>query len=141
MYYIDEKEIQLRLEYIPKLVGDIEHLTQAFDPDNNLHFLAQERLLHLSIEVVTDIGSYLIDGFMMREASSYEDIIEVLEGEKVFSSVQGQHLLSLVRLRRPLVQEYISFERINLHSVINGLPDTLKRFAEGVESFITKELF
>lgn len=139
MYYIDEEQINRRLQYIPELIDRIRLLQENFEPTNILHGLAQERLLQLSIETVTDIGSYLIDGYMLREASSYEDIIEVLEGEQVMAKAVAAHLLQLVRLRKPLLQEYIGWPSNQQHPVLLGLPQTLHDFSSGAKIFMEKE--
>jgi len=102
--------------------------------------LAQERALHLAIEIVTDIGSYLIDGFIMRDASSYEDIIEITSGEGVFPESIVPELLELVRLRKPLVQDYYSWKSSELHPLLKKLPALLVEFKVAVEQYIEKEL-
>jgi uncharacterized protein YutE (UPF0331/DUF86 family) len=76
----------------------------------------------------------------MREASSYEDIIDVLYGEKLFPQDRFAVLFELVKLRKPLVQHYIEFPREQLHKLTSVLPDVLTSFADDVKAFITKEL-
>ncbi len=142
MYYIDQKQIEERLQFILYIVKSIEHLGTNWDEEKNtIQVLAQERLLHLSIETITDIGSFLIDGLMMREASSYEDIIEVLFTEKVFNLNIYDVFMPLVKLRKPLVQEYITFPRDqNIHLILLALPEALTEFSLDVSNYLSKEL-
>ncbi|MDF2960259.1 MAG: hypothetical protein K0S39_1994 [Paenibacillus sp.] len=144
MYYVNHEQIELRLQFIPTLSEACERLAERWETEPAggrllLHF-AQERTLHLAIETVTDIGSLLIDAFMMRDASSYEDIIEILEGEGVFEGHIGIILRQLVQLRKPLVQDYTVYPREDLHPLIRELPGVLVAFAEAVPVFIRKEM-
>jgi uncharacterized protein YutE (UPF0331/DUF86 family) len=141
MYYVNKEQIEQRLQFISLILTAIEDLKQIWNEDDLLNALAQERILHLAIESVTDVGSFMIDGLMMREASSYEDIIEVLHGEAVYSSDVRDVLLELVKLRRPLVQDYFSFERKKeLHPILMKLSETLTEFTEKVCLYLVKEL-
>lgn len=144
MYYVNHEQIELRLKFIPTLTDSCERLAAQWEtassPDKLLLHFAQERVLHLAIETVTDIGSLLIDAFMMRDASSYEDIVEILEGEGVFEPSVGATLRQLVQLRKPLVQDYAAYPRETLHPLIRELPAILGVFAKAVPVFINKEL-
>ncbi|MFH5185546.1 DUF86 domain-containing protein [Paenibacillus sp. TAB 01] len=144
MYYVNQEQIDLRLQFIPELQAVCSLLADKWDacPESErllLHF-AQERTLHLAIETVTDVGSLLIDAFMMRDASSYEDIIEILHGEGVFDSSIASVLRELVQLRRPLTQEYASFAREGLQPLVLRLSEALSAFAEAVPAFIRREM-
>ena len=117
----------------------MEQLAEQWD-GAALQALAQERALHLAIEIVTDIGSYLIDGFLMRDASSYEDIIEITSGEGVFPVSIVPDLLELVRLRKSLVQDYYNWKSSELHPLLTKLPAVLTSFKIAVEQYVEKEL-
>jgi uncharacterized protein YutE (UPF0331/DUF86 family) len=142
MYYVNTEQIEVRLAVIPHLAEAAQRLQVEWSPDKPdlLHALAQERTLHLAIEAVTDIGSLMIDGFLMRDASSYEDIIDILHGEGVFGKELAEPLHELVRLRKLLVQDYMRIEREALNPLTARLPDLLPRFAQSVRKFIEKEL-
>jgi uncharacterized protein YutE (UPF0331/DUF86 family) len=150
MYYVNIEQIDKRLAVIPVLVqacSDIGKQEGLCSAEGDLSVglpliarLAQERTLHLAIELVTDVGSLLIDGFLLRDASSYEDIIEILRVEGVFPDDQVLLLQELVRLRRPLVQEYMTWDSQGMHVLIEQLPELLPQFEICVRRFITKEL-
>ncbi|MNX37787.1 hypothetical protein D3C86_681060 [compost metagenome] len=141
MYYVNREQIERRLNMIPQI---IEVLNQAEAKTNQdlelLYAFAEERALHLGIEVVTDVGSYLIDGFIMRDASSYEDIIDIMLDEKVVDGELAALLTELVRLRRPLVQEYFDWRKDGLSELVTGLPDALTSFALKVRNYLDHEL-
>lgn len=136
MYYVNRQQIEVRLQFIPEMIQVLQTLQQSWDPKNPLYPFAQERALHLAVETVTDVGSYLIDGFLMRDASSYEDIIEILRDEQVVSSDLARPLLELVELRKPLVQRYFSLERDRLRPVALALPDVLSQFSVSVRDYL-----
>lgn len=141
MYYVSREQIDERLATIPWMVeaaGKLTAVWSAEGPDL-LHGLAQERLLHLAGEVVTDAGSLLIDGFLMRDASSYEDIVDILYGEGVLADELHAPLVELVRLRKPLVQQYARWPRDKLHPLTASLTALLPAFAEAVRAFIMRE--
>lgn len=141
MYYVDTEQIEQRLQFLPYLGRACRLLAEQWVENDPLYCLAQERTLHLAIETVTDVGSLLIDGFLMRDASSYEDIIEIIRGEEVLSEAVAAFLIRLVQLRKPLVQEFIGLERSSLHPLVRELPDVLDEFAESVRRYLQRELF
>lgn len=146
MYYVNEEQIDARLRFVPTIVEALEALARDRDESGAeaalLAHFAQERALQLAVEAVTDVGSMLIDGFMMRDASSYEDIIDVLQGEGVLTDEAADGLKSLVALRRPLMQEYMDWPRTGtpLRGDLGRIAELLGRFPPLVEAFVAKEL-
>lgn len=138
VYYVNHSRIRERLQFMQELSGLGRQLLERWE-DGWLCSLAQERLMHMAIEAVTDVGSDLIDGFMMRDASSYEDIIEVLRGEGAVDDDLARYLHDLVSLRKPLVQEYDSFERHSRHPLLEHLPERLPQFVRQVDRFIESQ--
>jgi uncharacterized protein YutE (UPF0331/DUF86 family) len=139
MYYVDIRQIEDKLRFIPRIAAVCRHLQQNWIPGDDALGFAQERALQLAIETVTDVGSLMIDGFLMRDAGSYEDIIEILQGENVFPRQLAEPLVELVMLRKPLVRDYVEFDRGRLHPMIGRLPDLLDEFAQSVRAYLSKE--
>lgn len=140
MYYLNREQVDKRLAFIPLLVDACQELLGRNAEQQLVITFAEERVLHLAIETVTDIGSLLIDGFLMRDASSYEDIVEILYVEKVFPEHLIVPLMELVKLRRPLVQDYMELDREGHHPLLSQLPALLDQFTEAVTTFIDREL-
>lgn len=139
MYYVNIEQVEERLHFIPELIQAVEQIMAKWDGSLSNSF-AQERALHIAIEIITDVGSLLIDGFLMRDASSYEDIVEIIAQEQAISSELYDSLLQLVALRRALVQEYVAWERGSIHPQLASLPEWLSDFAQSVRKFVAKEL-
>mgnify|MGYP001132420380 CR=1 FL=1 len=143
MYYVNTEQIEARLQFLPTVIQALkqlsEHASSGAEAPLLVH-LAQERTLILAIEAVTDVGSFLIDGFMMRDASSYEDIVDVLRTEGVLPDDDADGLKSLIALRRPLMQEYMDWPRETLRDDLAETAERLERFRTLVRRFIEKEL-
>ncbi|KJD45367.1 DUF86 domain-containing protein [Paenibacillus terrae] len=139
MYYVNREQIELRLGAVTDIVAGLRRISAGWNGDL-LQGLVQERCLHLAIETVTDVGSYIIDGFIMRDASSYEDIIGIIHEEGVLEDTVFNPLMELVVLRKPLVQEYFHWDRTSLHPLTPVLPELLERFASSVHDYLNKEL-
>ncbi|MBD0381195.1 DUF86 domain-containing protein [Paenibacillus sedimenti] len=142
MYFINHEQIDQRIQFLEVLAATCKKLEEQWalgEGDLVLH-MAQERVLHLAIETVTDVGSLLIDAFILRDASSYEDIVEIVHGEGAYSEALTATLLELVKLRKPLVQEYVNWDRELFHPLIPKLPAAFEEFAASVKAFIKKEM-
>lgn len=140
MYYVNREQIEIRLHYFPRVVQALNELSKEEEQENPLFTMALERAVHLAIELVTDIGSLLIDGFLMRDASSYEDIIEILRGEEVFPAWLAAPLSELVMWRKPLVQDYTQVDHNKLRTLAGALPKVLVTFSDAVQAYLGKEL-
>lgn len=139
MYYVNEQQIGRALSVVPKLVDSARTLLARSGEWGTVEGLAYERTVHLAVEVVTDVGSLLIDAFLMRDASSYEDIIEILHGEQVFPESMYAPLLALVKLRKPLVQDYAELDSSGPDSLypLRELVTLLPQYAECAVRFVS----
>ena len=144
MYDINTTEIRARLAFIATWKRAYEQLSdkRSWDGTNRavVSDFAQERLLQLAIELVTDVASYLIDGYIMRDAGSYEDIVEIMRDEQVVDEALAQKLFALVQLRKGLQQTFLAFPRGEQHPQLPGLDGVLDQFAESVENFLAKPI-
>ncbi|KRF43354.1 DUF86 domain-containing protein [Paenibacillus sp. Soil787] len=142
MYFINHEQINQRIQFLAALADASKQLEEQWAKGTNdlVWQLAQERVLHLAIETVTDVGSLLIDAFILRDASSYEDIVEIVHGEGAYSETLKETLLQLVKLRKPLVQDYVDWNRQELNPLIPKLPAAFEEFAGSVRAFIKSEL-
>jgi len=139
MYYVNRTSIDSRLACVPDIAEALSAMATEWQ-GTLLQGLAQERALHLAVEIVTDVGSSLIDGFLMRDASSYEDIVEIIAAEDVVPAEVADPLRRLVALRKPLVQDYAAWPRQKLHPLSAELPELLRRFSDHVRAYLRSEL-
>lgn len=101
--------------------------------------LVQECCFYLVIEIVMDVGSYFIDGFIMWDVSSYDDIIEINYEEKVFDVLIYEVLKCFVFLCKLLVQDYFSWEWGELYLLSVEVLIILEQFVEQVSIYVEKE--
>ncbi|MNR66997.1 hypothetical protein D3C85_1907620 [compost metagenome] len=60
--------------------------------------------------------------------------------EKVVDGELAALLTELVRLRRPLVQEYFDWRKDGLSELVASLPEALTSFAAKVREYLDREL-
>ena len=139
--FFQKKALQLKCKCFNFQVGDIhvfcrqkENRTNAsmFRTSNKyisrekiyeteFEFYALERIAHLIIDCVLDAGNAMIDGFIMRDPGSYEDIIDILMDERVISEEDGQGMKEIILLRKMLTQDYIQMNHDELYKTIQNI--------------------
>ncbi|WP_096202535.1 DUF86 domain-containing protein [Bacillus sp. FJAT-45350] len=137
MYFVDREKIQQTLTYMEQCIDLFESQEKWELP---IEQLGLERIAHSFIEAVIDVGNSMIDGFIMRDPGGYEDIVDILEDEKVLSSGQAGSIKNVVRYRKPLVQSYIAINHEELLDVIQKNLEALKKFPHSVRTYLEVEL-
>jgi len=138
VYFVDRNKITKNLQYLDGLLAILESEDSWLE--NDMKKLAIERIGHNVMESMMDVGNLMIDGFIMRDPGSYEDIIDILIDEKVVSTDMEAPLKAVVGLRKMLVRE---FTNVDVQEVVNVLTTTLpalKQFSPAVNSYLTNEL-
>jgi uncharacterized protein YutE (UPF0331/DUF86 family) len=137
MYFIDRNKITETAGYMSSLV-------ELFEEKNEwttlVDQLALERLANNLIESVIDIGNSMIDGFIMRDPGSYEDIIDILVDEKVITAEMDEPLKKVIGLRKMLVREFMKVDHQELSNVISASLGFLKDFGPKAEHYLEHEL-
>jgi uncharacterized protein YutE (UPF0331/DUF86 family) len=103
--------------------------------------LACERMFHLFIEGMTDIGNLLIDGFIMRDPGSYEDIVDIMEDEQVYPHEAAEIYRKLILLRKPLVFDYTQMIRGSLYDFYQQHQQTMEQYPMLIRAYLKKELW
>lgn len=109
--------------------------------DQKPNGLACERMFHLFIEGMTDIGNLLIDGFIMRDPGSYEDIVDIMEDEQVYPREAAEIYRKLISLRKPLVFDYTQMIRGSLYDFYQQHQQTMEQYPELIRAYLKKELW
>ncbi|KYG33545.1 DUF86 domain-containing protein [Alkalihalobacillus trypoxylicola] len=139
MYFVDREQIEKKLRFMETLHTVIPQL-EVNDDAKRTDLLALERTVSLYIECVIDVGNSMIDGFIMRDPGSYEDIIDILEDEKVIDSVYAQQLKKLIQLRKKLVQEYDNIDHANMLKDLKEAQHALSQFVLFIRTYLEQEL-
>lgn len=137
MYFVDRKKIEEILVYMDEQLHIFSRQEQW---DTTLDKLALERVAHVIIESILDVGNSMIDGFIMRDPGSYEDIIDILLDEKVITDKMSEDLKRLVEQRKSLVQEYTTIDHKQVHTILEDVFHTLNQFPLQVRNYLENEL-
>ena len=87
-----------------------------------------------------DVGNVMIDGFIMRDPGSYDDIIDILVDEKVITPDMDAPLKEVVGLRKMIVRDFLDVDDEKIVNVIKKNMSALKQFSPKVEAYLTNEL-
>lgn len=137
MYFVDREKLETTLVFLEKQISLFSNQDQWSTP---IEKAALERITHLMIESVLDVGNAMIDGFIMRDPGSYEDIIEILIDEKVITEDTGKSLKTLVQYRKVLVQLYTEIDHNDLEYQFSSLLKELALFPKNVRDYLENEL-
>jgi uncharacterized protein YutE (UPF0331/DUF86 family) len=137
MYFVDREKIEQTLQYLENQLDVFQSQAEWKTP---IEKASLERVTHMVIESILDIGNAIIDGFIMRDPGSYEDIVDILMDEKVVTDEMGTSLKNIVSLRKSLVQNYLEIQHDQLVDVITLQMETLKMFSPKVREYLKNEL-
>ena len=133
MYFVDRKKITNNLEYMDSIMNTFQQTENWLMDD--VHKLAVERIANVLIEAIIDVGNSMIDGFIMRDPGSYEDIIDILVDEKVITADMEQPLKALIGLRRGLVRDILEVDDQEVIKVLNEHLNVIKAFSPCVNKY------
>lgn len=138
MYFVDRNKITLNLTHLDELLAIFESKQNWLDED--ISKLALQRIGHNIMEAMMDVGNLMIDGFIMRDPGSYEDIIDILVDEKVITPEMDAPLKAVVGLRKMLVREFMTVNNEEVVDVLTANLSVLKQFSGKVNDYLTNEL-
>lgn len=130
MYFVDREELTLKLAYS-------NQLSQVLEESEGY---ALERIAHMLIESVVDVGNMIIDGFIMRDPGSYKDVLDILEMEQVIPAQDAQMMRNTLYLRQWFVRDYINIDHNEVKRVFMENIASYKQFKANVDAFIENEL-
>ncbi|MBU8854816.1 DUF86 domain-containing protein [Priestia megaterium] len=137
MYFVDREKIEATLVFFDE---HVRLFAEHGSWNTEIEKKALERIVHLLIENVLDVGNAMIDGFIMRDPGSYDDIIDILVDEKVVKKEEETPLKEIVQLRKSLVQEYVDVKHQDIYQKVMQHKDVLAAFSERVRTYLETEL-
>lgn len=137
MYFVDREKIEEKLLFMEKQL----YLIKTNKTWNSqIEKAALERCVHTIIESILDVGNAMIDGFIMRDPGSYDDIVDILTDEKVISDAHALVLKEIIAHRKMLVQNYEHVDVQALLKIVKQSVDTLEQFPTCIRTYLTEEL-
>jgi uncharacterized protein YutE (UPF0331/DUF86 family) len=142
MYNVNVTRIEETLKYLEVLLQDVGPIIEKLEgvPQDRILLLALERVVHISLESIADVGNHMIDGFIMRDPGSYEDIVEILRDEQVIPEELSNPLKDLVNYRRNLITTYTEIKAEDIYNLSKNSLSALKQFPGYVRNYLEKEL-
>ncbi|WP_028401126.1 DUF86 domain-containing protein [Ectobacillus panaciterrae] len=137
MYFVDRRKIEQTLQCLEQATEVFLSTEEYATP---IEKYALERIAHLMVDSVLDVGNAMIDGFIMRDPGSYEDIIEILMDEKVVDAQEGEQLKTIVRLRKVLVQDYIQMQHEQVLDTLKEHIATIQAYPACIRRYLEQEL-
>lgn len=136
MYFVDRSKIENTLLYLDQILEQLKNHQATSFTDK----LSLERMVHVSIEAMLDVGNMMIDGFIMRDPGSYDDIIDILVDEKVLPQDEEGAYKTFVSLRKMLVSEYTEVNHNALLEAIHGYHPVWSQFSSRIRTYLNNEL-
>jgi uncharacterized protein YutE (UPF0331/DUF86 family) len=138
VYFVDRNQISESLNHMETLL-ELYRNENGWQQDI-IHSLALERITNVLIESIIDVGNSMIDGFIMRDPGSYEDIIDIMEDERVITSEMAGPLKEVIELRKMIVREFTKVDVETILAVLNTSMDALLEFPNKVRHYLENEL-
>ncbi|WP_106496797.1 DUF86 domain-containing protein [Lentibacillus sp. Marseille-P4043] len=136
MYFVDRSKIEQTLTYMESLLEEVKHHSFA----SFMEKLGLERIAHMIIESMLDVGNMMIDGFIMRDPGSFDDIIDILIDEKVIPKEDEASYKEMIQLRKMVVKEYTTIDHEQLSNTILDNVPVLEQFGPHVRHYLNNEL-
>lgn len=137
MYFVDRQKIEQNLIYLEKGSKLYQETKQW---EGELGQLALERIIHVMTDCVLDVSNAIIDGFIMRDPGSYEDIIDILLDEKVITPEMERQFKNILPLRKNIVQEYLDVDYNVLQETFTQNIKAFVEFPATVRQYLENEL-
>lgn len=137
MYFVNREKIEQTLVYMEKVESQ---LSVIHDLNDLTEKLALERIAYVLIESFIDVGNNMIDGFIMRDPGGYEDIIDILEDEKVVICEDALALKALIGVRKQLVQNYTDVNHQQLLDLFITYKQAVTNFPAAIRRYLVEEL-
>ncbi|WP_096467633.1 DUF86 domain-containing protein [Aneurinibacillus soli] len=140
MYQVNTEKIEQHLVYMEQVLESVSPILRNSEANDMLTSLSLQRALHIALETVADVGNYLIDGFIMRDPGSYEDIVEIMLDETVITAEIAVALKEVVNMRKPLITDYLDVRDDAVSKLLNTHYAKLVAFPNQVREYLKKEL-
>ncbi len=137
MYFVDREKIEKTLQFIE---GQVEVFQTLNEINDDVKKRALERVAHTLIDSVLTVGNAMIDGFIMRDPGSYEDIIDILLDEKVITEDMAEQFKTFLPYQKQLVHDYIQIEHQQLFNALKNCLEAFIHFPKKVRQYLEQEL-
>ncbi|TCP68273.1 DUF86 domain-containing protein [Baia soyae] len=136
LYKLNLSRIEEQLEML-RVCYSLASGLQVRSQDTMERF-ALERMAHLAVECMIDVGNTIIDDFIMRDPGGYLDIVDIMEDEKVIEPSVGSVWKQWILLRDRLVRHYTDVQADEL-AIVTEQCQVMIQFDRQVQTFLQVE--
>lgn len=137
MYDVDVQRIEQQLQYLERCRHVLQPNALHTKDDQSLFLFT--RAIHIAVECMIDVGTVMIDGFIMRDPGGYQDIVDILQDEKVIPGVLAKKISRWVDMRDRLIRHYVGVELVECDSFLTE-SEMLYDFQVHVRNYLRQEL-
>lgn len=134
---IDKESIHSKIARIRKNLKELRKIARISYEDytrDDITTAASERLIHVSIEAMLDIGSHIIAQEAVGEPVEYRDVFKLLVHAGILPKDKEVAFINLAGLRNRIVHLYDEIDHKKLHqalqSGLNDFDDFLRAITE-----------
>lgn len=142
IYDVNTERIERQLTYLQNCIDVVARIDQQPKEEwmkDPIQVFALSRALHIAVECMIDVGSLLIDGFVMRDPGGYLDIVDILTDEEVIPAEKADAIKALVLFRDRLARHYDTLAPADL-AVHLDKREIMVSFIHWVRSYLIREL-
>ncbi|BAC14318.1 hypothetical conserved protein [Oceanobacillus iheyensis HTE831] len=137
MYFVDQQKMEEILTYMDTVIDELKKQSSS---TTFLDKMAKERMTHIVIESILDVGNMMIDGFIMRDPGSYEDIIDILLDENVLEAEHEHAYKRIIELRKQIVNNYREVDHNLISDLLNDHLEEIAQFSKYIQTYLQNEL-
>lgn len=126
------KHLEDNINYLKK-INNYEQETFSSDPDIYYRF---ERVLHLAVEAVLDLGNHLIADQNLGTPDSNKDIFRILFENKIIDYDLKNSLIKMAGFRNILVHDYLDLNRELEYEIIKNNIKDIKNFMKVILKYV-----
>lgn len=95
--------------------------------------------LVLSIEIVIDIGSHILNEEYQVSPKEYSEVIEKLGEYEIIPADFAQENVNMARFRNLLIHDYVKIDLGQVYNNLQKAPDVFRQFAKYYIDFLEKQ--
>jgi uncharacterized protein YutE (UPF0331/DUF86 family) len=138
---LDVESIYFRIARIRKNLKELKKLSQyPFKKyqSNILNTATAERLIHVTIEAMLDIGSHIVATEALGEPLEYREVFILLTQNGILPKDKEKNFLDLAGLRNRIVHLYDEIDHKLLHKALRTELDDMEVFIKAILKYLEK---
>ena len=136
---VDKEVIRKRLKRLDEhlsVLEDLRKYTLEEFIDEPERYGSTERFLHLSIEILLDMGNHVVADLQLGSVDSYRDVPRLLHTNGYIDEGTEEKWVGMVGFRNVLAHEYLDVDRKIVHEILQNRLEDLKTLQKVFAQFL-----